>query len=603
MATTPNAMMGQVAPGAPSNLSPSVIAQLQQDMMGMPLDQLQQYAQKHMDDPIYGPTVVSMASYVANMKKAAQVPTTSPNQPTVAQQAVQSIAPPPPPMQAPPQSVPLPENQGIGQLPAKNIESMAGGGIVGYAGGGEVKHFDGSQNSLVPLTNQSLLGDVPIYTNSPLLPQQGAPENNQVPLLRQLGSLSTRNMYGANAAPLPSNPVMASRAPNPVTPAATTAPAMSAAAMAAPPSEASNASPTPTAPAPAAAPAVDPNAPNPYSPNMGGAGVGGGGFKFNSAGLDAIYKNMGINNKTLTEITNNLKDSGLLPQQEDNSPNSAIKAVRDAQKAMGYDPTNKKVYERLDEMDKKAQDLSDKQSALAIIQGGLSMIRAGNPWEAIAKGAGVGVSSYGDAQEKLAKAQEQHGLARIAADQAANSMAHGDADTALKQMDEVANRNLKGKELGLNAGVSLLNANQQARTAVTDALMGAQASTQNAATSAAATLQASKNVINAPLYQAAEFGAAKPGSALYAGHVMQRAEAMAGPLAEKYAAYAAGEKTMGREPMSFDEYAANATRAVGIMSGTVQPVDQHALALAWLKANPNDKMAPAVRAKLGLPNG
>ena len=93
MATSPNAMMGQVAPGAPSNLSPSVIAQLQQDMMGMPLDQLQQYAQKHMDDPVYGSTIVSMASYVANMKKAAQVPTTSPNQPTVAQQAVQGIAP------------------------------------------------------------------------------------------------------------------------------------------------------------------------------------------------------------------------------------------------------------------------------------------------------------------------------------------------------------------------------------------------------------------------------------------------------------------------------------------------------------------------------
>jgi hypothetical protein len=66
-------------------------------------------------------------------------------------------------------------------------------------------------------------------------------------------------------------------------------------------------------------------------------------------------------------------------------------------------------------------------------------------------------------------------------------------------MDEVASRNLKRQEYGLNATTSLFNSNQQARTAMADAYLGAQASTQNAQTAANApsaevkTLQAFAN--------------------------------------------------------------------------------------------------------------
>ena len=194
----------------------------------------------------------------------------------------------------------------------------------------------------------------------------------------------------------------------------------------------------------------------------------------NAKGIAALYGSIGLTDKNLKQTTDSLKDSGLLPQQEDESTKAAIQGVKAAQEAMGYDPKNSKVYDRLDAMDKKSQDLADKQSALAIIQGGLAMIRSGNPWMAIAEGAGKGVADYSDVQEKLAKAQEQHGLARIAADQAANAMAHGDADTALKQQNEAVDRNLKRQDAALGAGVSMFNANQQGRVAAADAMLQAQ---------------------------------------------------------------------------------------------------------------------------------
>ena len=110
----------QTQPADPS-VTQGEIAKLREMMMGMPLQQLQAFAQQHMSGP-NGGIIVGLASQIANAKKAAQAPQQQP-QITVAQQDIQSIAP---------------ENQGIGQLPARNIEGMAAGGIVGYADGGHV---------------------------------------------------------------------------------------------------------------------------------------------------------------------------------------------------------------------------------------------------------------------------------------------------------------------------------------------------------------------------------------------------------------------------------------------------------------------------------
>jgi len=85
----------------------------------------------------------------AQQGQAGQMPA-----PKVVDQAIQSINPPPaPPQQAqqpmpPPQAMPqaqmqLPEDQGIAQLPAPNMQGMADGGIAGYADGGPVRFARG----------------------------------------------------------------------------------------------------------------------------------------------------------------------------------------------------------------------------------------------------------------------------------------------------------------------------------------------------------------------------------------------------------------------------------------------------------------------------
>ena len=108
-------------------------------MSRMELPQLQQYAKLHKDDPY----IVTMALSIANQKKqmkasrdgqAGMMP-----QPKVADQQIAQMSAPPPQQMA----QPMPEDQGIGTLPAQNMQNMAGGGIVAFDDGGEVPGYAG----------------------------------------------------------------------------------------------------------------------------------------------------------------------------------------------------------------------------------------------------------------------------------------------------------------------------------------------------------------------------------------------------------------------------------------------------------------------------
>jgi hypothetical protein len=106
-------------------------------MSRMELPQLQQYATLHKNDPY----IVTLALSIANQKKqmrtgqdgqAGMMP-----QPKVAdQQIAQMVAPPPQQM-----AQALPEDQGIGTLPAQNMQNFAGGGIVAFEEGGDVPGY------------------------------------------------------------------------------------------------------------------------------------------------------------------------------------------------------------------------------------------------------------------------------------------------------------------------------------------------------------------------------------------------------------------------------------------------------------------------------
>lgn len=94
---------------------------------------LQRYAMMHKDDPY----IVSLALAESNRRKEtrAGAQMSAPPQPKVADQAIQGMAAVDPMGNY--VGTPMPETVGIGQLPAKNLAKMAGGGIVAFADGGE----------------------------------------------------------------------------------------------------------------------------------------------------------------------------------------------------------------------------------------------------------------------------------------------------------------------------------------------------------------------------------------------------------------------------------------------------------------------------------
>lgn len=118
---------------------------------------LQQYAAMHKNDPYIFPLAFQESQNRQKIRMSQQTAQGMQPQPKVADQALAQMAP-----------QPMPEEQGIGALPAGNMETMADGGIAGYpdddfvtrnqsvvmmAGGGHVPRYQGNprDGSLVRL--------------------------------------------------------------------------------------------------------------------------------------------------------------------------------------------------------------------------------------------------------------------------------------------------------------------------------------------------------------------------------------------------------------------------------------------------------------------
>jgi len=135
------------------------VNQITSQLAKLPDQALQQYAMMHKNDPY----VVSLALAESNRRKeirgGAQMQQQP--QPTVADQAIQGMAPAP---------APMPENVGIGQLPAGNM-NFAGGGIVAFADGGETDDDMYPQGESV--ARMSGGGSVPRYNEEGLVRYPG----------------------------------------------------------------------------------------------------------------------------------------------------------------------------------------------------------------------------------------------------------------------------------------------------------------------------------------------------------------------------------------------------------------------------------------------
>jgi hypothetical protein len=115
------------------------VNQITAQMARMSDPALQQYAAMHKSDPYTLSLALSESNRRKQMRQAAQMGQQQPQPKVVDQEVAQMGAPAMPPQGMQPQQ--LPENVGIGQLPAPNMQGMAEGGIVAFEEGGEVPRF------------------------------------------------------------------------------------------------------------------------------------------------------------------------------------------------------------------------------------------------------------------------------------------------------------------------------------------------------------------------------------------------------------------------------------------------------------------------------
>ena len=160
--------------------------------------QLQQYAMLHKNDPYILPMAVSESNSRKQMRSEQQGLAAGQHpQPKVAEADIAGMAQQP---QMAPQGQ-LPEQQGIGALPAPNMQHMADGGIAGYTDGGMDGGMDGgNQDANLVYNNEPAMrmagggairfadrgfvnggvsGDIPGYVPNPnnFIPQVGGTED------------------------------------------------------------------------------------------------------------------------------------------------------------------------------------------------------------------------------------------------------------------------------------------------------------------------------------------------------------------------------------------------------------------------------------------
>ena len=111
--------------------------------------QLRQYAQMHKNDPYIVALAMSESTRRKEVRDAEQGDMQQ--QSSVVDQMLAEMAPRP--------AQPMPEDQGIGQLNAGEM-NFAGGGIIAFADGGDVERYNGSQSQFV----QDIMGIPQQYT-------------------------------------------------------------------------------------------------------------------------------------------------------------------------------------------------------------------------------------------------------------------------------------------------------------------------------------------------------------------------------------------------------------------------------------------------------
>lgn len=447
------------------------VAQITSDLARLPDNALQRYAMMHKDDPYVLSLAMSESNRRKEMRSGAHMQ--APKQPTVVDQAVAQMAP-------------LPEQVGIGALPAPNMQQMADGGIAGYAdgnliaqnepvvrmSGGGVVAFNGENDSLVQDKEvQTILQKSP-YERTPAdnamlekagykLQRQVVPEGSGVaraneylqnlgPRLRDLftggaSSLSDEELAARpNAGGVMNERILRGLGIAPSTPSTATA-STSGRLFSLPEANPSDfgAGATPTAAAPLPAPVVKPPVMRPPVATPPAAPAPTSGL----SALAAAQKMPDIDPVAQAQAMG----KAIYGAQE--KPLSIEERIARRDRFLGESPL-KAQLERLAKQDDAAKKEKSDAASMALIKAGLSMMNpprtAGGKFAGllagVGKGAGEGLEDYQVAMKELKAADREREKMRMDIERGQYAEKAGKWDNAEAAYEKAADRQTKMKD-------------------------------------------------------------------------------------------------------------------------------------------------------------
>ena len=404
------------------------VNQITAQLARMPDQALQQYASMHKNDPYTVSLALAESNRRKEMRTAAQGQQGG-EQPKVVDQGIAEMMAPAPQPQMPQeqgqQAQAMPEDVGIGALPAPNMQNMAGGGIVAFGDGGEIPGFadgvyigEGGQYSAEPLTAEELAQRDPLGR------------------LKQFSAWASRNV---ERDPVTGEVVRKAEAAAPAVSAAYPSETMRGAAASVrpamtPPTDKgglTNLGAGPRAPAAPAAPA---------------------GLSY----LDQLKKTQAAMGPTVNPEQAAMdkiveeRNKGMVEGKKELEADIASRADQ-------FKNREARIGKREEELGKQKES----NTGLAFLEAGLAMMQARGPALAgIAQGAGVGLKQYQSGIKDLKLAQEKLDEARDRTDELKQNQSTMDKSAVRAANKDIRDASVAGQQYQIDARMKIYNENK-----------------------------------------------------------------------------------------------------------------------------------------------
>ena len=397
------------------------VNQITAQLAKMPDASLQKYAAMNKNDPYIVALAVAESNRRKELRQAAQGAQGMQPQPKVVDTAVQGMA------------APMPEEMGIARLPAGDM-NFADGGIVAFADGGDVEHYQyggttqEARNPYAFLNPGDFFGGISRIFSEGIDPVEA--EKRRQAELRKMQAPAEETVgtpeFAAAQQALRAKAATEGRVlPGDQTP------------------------PPPPPPAPAAAP----RAPGVAAPSF--------------AGLDVAKMLEDATRKARDEKNPFAEDVKKLGEERETAARENLKGLEAIQEK--FADIYKGRRERLDKREGETGKMKDQALGLALLQAGATMMSTrGNLGTAIGKGAAVGAEQFSKGMEKVQAAREKLADARDRLDDLEAQRGEMSARERLKGESDVRNAGIAARESMIRANMDWYNVSYDRATKMVD---------------------------------------------------------------------------------------------------------------------------------------